>query len=229
MLKYLQPHREKASKDRSRRFAAGQLPGDKEANSDHDIYYMDYWLVIPSAALAKEARCFLLGQVIYMAVEEKVCHKACSNNPNLEVMLTVYCFDTVTECYSSKGRSGLLKAKKALLRKATVTDVEDGASVLITSELPDGYVPYHDDLDLHSRLTTPACNLQLEECSNEDPYIVEQVLDKRFRSGQYEFLVKWVGYTKEDCTWELAYNIPEQKMTEFEVQRSLCKDRPEGL
>ena len=49
-----------------------------------------------------------------------------------------------------------------------------------------------------------------------DPYIVNEILEKRFHSirNQYEFLVSWIGYS--DTTWEIADNIPQEKIQEFE-------------
>ena len=38
ILKGLQPYRERPSKDRSRRFIAGDLPFDQSVPSEHDLY-----------------------------------------------------------------------------------------------------------------------------------------------------------------------------------------------
>ena len=78
----------------------------------------------------------------------------------------------------------------------TITDLQD-------------FIPYHDEVDLDSRLYIPEplhSTTLLHEEIWSDPFIV---VDKCFlsRCNQYEFLATWVGYT--DQTWELAGNIPE--------------------
>ena len=70
----------------------------------------------------------------------------------------------------------------------------------------------------------------VEECS--DPYLVEKIVKKRFRNNQYEYLVKWYGYTDSDNTWELPSNIPDKLLTDFEtkqVQPSMSVSQREGL
>ena len=48
LLKDLQPHREKPSKDRSRRFAAGELYADKRIPDDHDVTELSFWTIYPT-------------------------------------------------------------------------------------------------------------------------------------------------------------------------------------
>ena len=57
-----------------------------------------------------------------------------------------------------------------------------------------------------------------ETTDDEEPYHVEKVLEKRFhpQRQQYEFLVKWKGYIDDENTWELASNIPDKKLQDFE-------------
>jgi len=47
-------------------------------------------------------------------------------------------------------------------------------------------------------------------------YIVNKILEKHFNGyrNQYEFLVSWIGYS--DITWEVANDIPPEKIQEFE-------------
>jgi len=81
--------------------------------------------------------------------------------------------------------------------------------------------PFHDNLNIEARLANN--DLAEDICSrdndsgDEDPYIVEAVIDKWFHrhQNQYEFLVKWVGYS--DTTWEISSNIPSNKITEYEI------------
>jgi len=87
------------------------------------------------------------------------------------------------------------------------------------------YTPFHADLNIEARLPSNddlSGNLEdSDHCSDDDdPYIVEAVIDKRFHRhrNQYEFLVKWVGYS--DTTWEIASNIPSNKITEYEISHN---------
>jgi len=54
-----------------------------------------------------------------------------------------------------------------------------------------------------------------EEIS-QHPYIVNEILEEHFNGhrNQYEFLVSWIGYS--EITWEVADNIPPEKIQEFE-------------
>ena len=63
------------------------------------------------------------------------------------------------------------------------------------------YLLYYDDVDAEGRLATINEEVDVSSASNDDenddPFIVETILDKRFHSlrNQYEYLVSWVGYT----------------------------------
>ena len=100
MLKCLQPHRERPSKDRSKRFAAADLPCDKKSHEEHDVCEMDYWLVNSPVLLVREAKWFLLGQVLYMSILDKVCHSACSTNPSLMVTFMIHEYDPDTHTHT---------------------------------------------------------------------------------------------------------------------------------
>lgn len=54
----------------------------------------------------------------------------------------------------------------------------------------------------------------------EEDYVVERVIGKRFRRGQPEYLIKWQGYGDEDNTWEPQSNLncPEL-IAEYEKDR----------
>ena len=47
LLKDLQPHREWPSKDRSKRFATGDMPSDVDVPEHHDLREFDYWAIPP--------------------------------------------------------------------------------------------------------------------------------------------------------------------------------------
>ena len=220
-LKLLQPHRERPSKDRSKRFAAGELHGDKVPHIDHDVIEFDYWLIQSPVTAVRESKLFLLGQILFMTLEGKPCHSACSTNPALESTFMVYEYDT--EKYSPKGRTGLLKTRTTLLVNVTgQVSTQADKSVLLdlsmVTALPDGYAPFHADAELQATPQTTAA-MQLESAQfQDDTYIVERVVARRFNRSQYEFLVKWMGYTEDENTWELAENIPEDKIQQYDAQ-----------
>ena len=51
-----------------------------------------------------------------------------------------------------------------------------------------------------------------------EPYIVETIERKRFNSNkvQYEYFVKWLGYSCKENTWELPSNIPASILDAYE-------------
>ena len=58
-----------------------------------------------------------------------------------------------------------------------------------------------------------------EQSENEaDPFIVEAIVKKRFNASkvQYEYLIKWIGYSSTEITWELPSNIPKEILDAFE-------------
>ena len=63
LLKDLQPHRERPSKDRSRQFAAGDIPTDLATPSHNDLREFECWAVLPIGKNLKHRKVFLLAQV----------------------------------------------------------------------------------------------------------------------------------------------------------------------
>jgi len=62
ILKGLQPYRERPSKDRSKRFAAGEIPFDQTPPSEHNVKNYSYWCVKPLTSSLRSACLFLLAQ-----------------------------------------------------------------------------------------------------------------------------------------------------------------------
>ena len=57
--------------------------------------------------------------------------------------------------------------------------------------------------------------------SNDNIYIVENLLKKRSRRGKTEYLVKWVGWSEQHNSWEPRNNILDKKLIEeFEADWS---------
>ncbi|XP_034477385.1 chromo domain-containing protein cec-3-like isoform X2 [Drosophila innubila] len=56
---------------------------------------------------------------------------------------------------------------------------------------------------------------------SQEIHSVEKVLDKRYVNGRCELLLKWMGYSQEQSTWEPMENLTNDCMgllTEFEIQ-----------
>ena len=181
-LKLLQPHREQPSKDRRKRFAYGQIPGDNFANDDHDLKLYQYWVIRPSNPSVRKAKCFLLGQVIYITQEEKVVHSGIKTNKNIQVMLSLFSYAADENVYSTAGRSSLCKAEKVLLVEVSSYVELSGDVVRFDHQLVStltSYVPYHDEVDVDSRLQVleeddddEAEEEDVEVEEEDDPYIV---------------------------------------------------------
>ena len=148
----------------------------------------------------------------------------------------VFDYDHINNSYKNAGRTGLLKASQTLITciSKDYQFVDSNGIVKFNleniSEL-NGFSPYHGDIDVDKQLEElqtgidePGDEDRGDE-TNDDPFIVKEVLEKRFHGSrnQYEFLVSWIGYT--DTTWELANNIPHNKILEFEKRSSIQESR----
>ena len=240
LLKGIQPYREKPSKDRSKRFAAGNLPFDTEVLESHDVQIYQYWTVLPTNKFVRSANVFLLGQIIYLSESASTCKPVRSSikaNPNMSAILNVYEYQADSSIYTPAGKSGLIKTADNLQINVThlITRTMEGVQ-LDHMSIPDliEYQPFHLDLDLHIKVPEagdpqnidPSDSINGDEDeSDSDPYIVEKIVDKRFNphKSQYEYLIKWLGYVAKENTWELPSNIPDSKLQQYE-QRLLNKD-----
>ena len=211
LIKALQPFREMPSKDRWKRFAASQLYGDLEKLESH-VSIFDYWAI--GTAKLQNARCFLLGKIIFMPHLGKSCTSEMKTNPNL-IMFNVYEYNSLSKCYSVNRRSGLLKTK------CLIANINN--DVLLENEkIPElkEYLPFHDDIDIDSHLaiqSTASVTTDLVDDPNQsDPFIVDKIISEKFNSHKvrYEFLVSWIGYS--DQTWEFSCNIPDNKIEEYD-------------
>ena len=218
VLKGLQPYRERPSKDRSRRFAAGEIPFNKKTSSEHDVINYRYWCIKLTNPILYSAKLFLLGQILYVCQDDKPVDSSVSSCPNTYVMLDIYKYDPQTKLYTLSGRSGLLKAKSLLADVTTLIDADSDHGILLDHKsVPTliSYEPFHDDADLQLLVPEEQPEPQREE---DEPYIVENIVKKRFNAQKthYEYLVKWVGYCSDENTWELPSNIPLPILNEYE-------------
>ena len=165
--------------------------------------------MLPVEKDLKHIKVFILAQMVYISENDKPVRSACSQNPNVSVVLITHTYSHIC------GKSGLCKAKDILLSnvKHFIQQGEDGNITL--SYIP----PFHDELDLQTlnpNVTSPANEVQDES----EPYLVENIVEKRFRNGQFEYLVKWCGYSDKDNTWELHTNIPTSILSEYKKNLS---------
>jgi hypothetical protein len=47
--------------------------------------------------------------------------------------------------------------------------------------------------------------------TDEPVFDIDLIIDHRGKPGQYEYLIKWKGYSDEDNTWEPAVNFIDDK------------------
>jgi len=231
LLKGLQPHREAPSKNRGKRFAAGEIISDKPLYVlGNNIEELQFWSVYPTSQVLRKAKVFLLGRITLILNEGKPCANA-EKNPSVEVVLTIYEYDEVKDIYHPKGKSALLNVMKFLQMDVSKhIQCGNGSDIKLLvdniEELQE-YVPFTPDVNIESRLdagngNNGEDNLDAVETEEEEPFNVESIVKKQFNSklGQYEFLVKWKGYSTKHNTWELISNIPDSIVTKFELDNT---------
>ena len=237
LLKGLQPHREAPNKNRGKRFAAGEISSDRPLHMPgNSIEELQFWSVYPTSQALRKARVFLLGRITLILNEGNPCASA-EKNPSVEVVLTIYEYDKAKDIYYPKGKSALLNVMKFLqtdvskyIEYGTGSDVK----LLIDNieELHE-YVPFTPDINIESRVDADIekndeDNMEAAETEEEEPFNVDNIVKKQFNSklGQYEFLVKWKGYSTKHNTWELINNIPDSIVTKFELDSTKKATEP---
>ena len=237
LLKGLQPHREVPNKNRGKRFAAGEIISDRPLHVlGNSIEELQFWSVYPTSQALRKARVFLLGRITLILNEGKPCASA-EKNPSVEVVLTIYEYDKTRDIYHPKGKTALLKVMK-FLQTDVSKHIEYGKGSDVKLSIDDieelqEYVPFTPDINVESRLDA-ALNEENDEDNveavetEEEPFNVESIVKKQFNSkvGQYEFLVKWKGYSTKHNTWELINNIPDSIVTKFELDSTKKATEP---
>lgn len=216
MIKALQPFREMPSKDGQKRFAAGQIHGHSEKPKSHDVLLFEFWAI--GTTKLQNAHCFLIGKIIFMSHLGKSCNSEMEGNSNLSIMFDVYKYDHLARCYTTNGQSGLLKAKCLIANINNDISLENDRMTFDHTKIAalQEFVPFHDDVDIEAHLPKQCTASSTTTNDESDPFIVNEIINKRYNShkDQYEFLVTWVCYS--DKTWELASNIPDKKIVEYE-------------
>ena len=69
ILKDMQPHREKPSKNHGTQFAAGELVADKEIPKEHNLRENQYWLLHPQHCELRRAKVVLVDQILCISKE----------------------------------------------------------------------------------------------------------------------------------------------------------------
>ena len=102
LLKGLQPNREAPNKNRGKRFAAGEIRGDKPLHvPGNSIEELQFWSVHPTSQVLRKAKVFLLGRITLILNEGKPCASA-EKNPSVEVIFTVYEYEKSKDIYHPK-------------------------------------------------------------------------------------------------------------------------------
>lgn len=221
LLKNSQPYRERPSKDRSRRFIVNDLPFNTLPDCEHDIAKEQFWTIFPSESALRSAKLFLLSNISFISESGKPKQSSIKANPNTNVVLNIYEYDSLHNIYTPAGRSALLLASDTLHVNVTLSiDKQVEGIKFDHCKLPElsGYEPFHSEIDFASILSANAVPTQVKSPHTPDPYIVEKIVAKRFNSHkvQYEYLIKWVGYTSKENTWELPTNIPSDTLNIYE-------------
>lgn len=232
VLSSLQPQREKPSKDRGKRFAAGALVFNKEAEIDDtsdSVSEFQFWTLNPNSPGLRSAKLFLLGQIsLVMSGNTPV--RSGENCPDTYVVATVFSYDESSDSYYASGKTELSKSPSLLhLNVNKFVSQSSGRVKFNYQEVPtlDEYIPFSENVDIKGRIKK-FCGIKdinnysivndHESQSDQDESIVERIITKKFnnRTNQYEFLVKWKDYSDKFNTWELSSNIPDDKIVEFE-------------
>ena len=218
----LQPQWEGPNKNRGKRFAAGELTLDKSTiDSDHQVQDLQFWTLHSTTKALVSAKVFLLGQVCLVLSEGMPCRSA-EKNPSTGVVLTIYDYNPDTSLYHENGRTSLMQATTVLHCNVTaLIHFSDDKAVSfshVTCKDLDGYIPFSANVNIEERLEVLGAGTQAM-IDEEDEEEIEEIVKKQFNSrlNQYEYLVKWKGYSSKHNTWELITNIPDDLFCDFEV------------
>ena len=190
VLSSLQPQREKPSKDRGKRFAAGTLIFNKEVVADDtSVSEFQFWTLNPNSAGLRAAKIFLLGQ-ISLIMNGSTPTRSNENCPDTYVVATVFSYDESSGNYYASGKTELSKAPSLLhINVSKFVSQSSGRVKFNYQEVPtlEGYIPFSENIDIEGRIkqfcgTQDIDNYCNENKSDEDEYIVERVITKKFNN-----------------------------------------------
>ena len=73
---------------------------------------------------------------------------------------------------------------------------------------------------------TRSCNAAIStSAGSNDTYEVEEIVGYRRNNGEAEYLIKWVGYSKEESSWEPEANLNEGSLAEATAYREAIEVR----
>lgn len=116
LIKDLQPHREKPSKDRAKIFATGDIASDLPVPDHHDLQEFQYWAILPLVNELRAAKLFIVGQIVYISEGDNHCRSASSKNPNVCLIFLSYKYLPECKTYTIAGKFGLCSAKSPPLK-----------------------------------------------------------------------------------------------------------------
>ena len=175
---------------------------------EHNLCEQQFWTVHPSSTKLKQAHTYLLGQILCVSHEGKPTVSSRSDNPNTKAIILVYSYDDTKKVFQPGGRTALLSVVSFLITDVSNyvtssdidTDVQLDFRSLESYEILKDYVPYHDDLDISTRIQAVLCSNptssalsdideEADDDINSDPYLVEKIIKKKYNShkNQYEY------------------------------------------
>jgi len=96
-----------------------EIFGDSFIPKEHDVETFQYWALNPDNVTLREAKCFLIVQILAMYDLGKSCASGIRANKNLYFISQLYKYDSTSSSYFPEGKSGLLKTCQALLASIT--------------------------------------------------------------------------------------------------------------
>lgn len=76
---------------------------------------------------------------------------------------------------------------------------------------------------------TRSCSAGLTAASSNDTYEVEKIVGYRRNNGEAEYLIKWVGYSEEESSWEPEANLNEDSLAEATAYREAMETHLEQI
>ena len=84
--------------------------------------------------------------------------------------------------------------------------------------------PYqpNDDVEFPDRYLDPPAPLIIDD---QEEFEAEEIIDARTYYGKKQYLVKWKGYSMEDCTWEPEAHLKNSP----DLIKAFCQEMPRQI